>query len=208
MKLIAIFLLAYLLGSIPSGVWVGKLFFNKDPREFGSKSSGTTNTFRVLGRQAGTAVLIMDILKGTLATCLPMIFGLDINPLWVGLAAILGHTFPVFANFKGGKAVATSAGMLLGFSPLFFIWSSSIFIITLMITSMVSLTSMISAVLITLSTIILPFVWPTILPEFNLSLTLFAFGITIFIFMRHRENIKRIKAGTENRVPFGLNKRQ
>ncbi|QIL46650.1 glycerol-3-phosphate 1-O-acyltransferase PlsY [Vagococcus coleopterorum] len=208
MKLIAIFLLAYLLGSIPSGVWVGKLFFNKDLREFGSKSSGTTNTFRVLGRQAGTAVLIMDILKGTLATCLPMIFGLNINPLWVGLAAILGHTFPIFANFKGGKAVATSAGMLLGFSPLFFIWSSSIFIITLMITSMVSLTSMISAVLITLSTIILPFVWPTILPEFNLSLTLFAFGITIFIFMRHRENIKRIKAGTENRVPFGLNKRQ
>lgn len=208
MKLIIMIVLAYLIGSIPSGVWVGKLFYNKDPRDFGSGNSGTTNTFRVLGKPAGFAVLTMDILKGTLATCLPLLFDLDINPLWIGLAAVLGHTFPVFANFKGGKAVATSAGMLLGYNPLFFVVSASIFIITLLITSMVSLTSMISAILITLMTVILPFTVPQILNHFDPLLTLIATCLTLFIFMRHKENIKRIKCGTENRVSFGLNKRK
>lgn len=93
-----------------------------------SGNTGTTNTFRVLGKTAGIVVLLMDILKGTLATCLPMIFHLSgINPLWFGVCAILGHTFPIFAGFKGGKVVATSAGMLLGFNPVFlFILVSSL----------------------------------------------------------------------------------
>lgn len=205
MKLILLFIAAYLLGSIPSGVWVGKLFFNKDIRQFGSGNTGTTNTFRVLGKTAGVIVLLMDILKGTLATCLPLIFHVTtINPLWFGVCAILGHTFPIFASFKGGKAVATSAGMLLGYSPVFFIYSSLIFVICLYITSTVSLTSMISATLITLSTIILPYIAPQILPTHNWLLTLIAFGVSVFIFYRHKENIKRIKEGTESRVPFGL----
>ncbi|EPH94679.1 MULTISPECIES: glycerol-3-phosphate 1-O-acyltransferase PlsY [unclassified Enterococcus] len=205
MKLILLFAAAYLLGSIPSGVWVGKLFFNKDIRQFGSGNTGTTNTFRVLGKNAGIIVLLMDILKGTLATCLPLIFHVTtINPLWFGVCAILGHTFPIFASFKGGKAVATSAGMLLGYSPVFFIYSSLIFVICLYITSTVSLTSMISATLITLSTIILPYIAPQILPSHNWLLTLIAFGVTLFIFYRHKENIKRIKEGTESRIPFGL----
>ena len=117
----------------------------------------------------------------------------------------MGHTFPVFAGFKGGKAVATSAGMLLAFSPLFFLYSVVLFLICLFITSMVSLSSMIAAVLVTVSTVVLPFIWPLILPEHNWLLTLIATGVTIFIFIRHRENIQRIKQGTENRVPFGLN---
>lgn len=208
MKLFLMLLIAYLLGSIPSGVWIGKGFFNKDPRQFGSGNSGTTNTFRVLGRQAGFAVLFMDILKGTLATCLPVFLHSTINPLWIGLAAILGHTFPVFAKFKGGKAVATSAGMLLGYNPLFFILSATIFIIMLLTTSMVSLTSMVSAILITLATFLMPFICPTILPHFDPLLSLIAIGLTIFIFLRHKENIKRIKNGTESRVPFGLNKQK
>lgn len=208
MKLISMLILAYLLGAIPSGVWVGKIFFNKDPRQFGSGNSGTTNTFRVLGKQAGLAVLTMDILKGTLATCLPGIFHSDINPLWIGLAAVIGHTFPLFANFKGGKAVATSAGMLLGYNPLFFAVSASIFIVMLIITSMVSLTSMISAVLITLLTVVLPFISPSVLPKFDPLLTIIAIGLTAFIFIRHKENIKRIQNGTENRVPFGFNKKK
>ncbi|WEG74180.1 glycerol-3-phosphate 1-O-acyltransferase PlsY [Vagococcus intermedius] len=197
-------IIGYLLGSIPSGVWIGKFFFKKDPRQFGSGNSGTTNTFRVLGKTAGTTVLLMDILKGTLATCLPQLLHSDINPLWIGLAAVMGHTFPIFAGFKGGKAVATSAGMLLGYQPLFFIYSASIFIFSLLITSMVSLTSMVSAVLITLSTFVLPFIWPTVLPELDWLLIIIACGLTIFIFIRHRENIKRILNGTESRVPFGL----
>ncbi len=206
MKIALMVIIGYLLGSIPSGVWIGKVFFKKDVRDFGSGNSGTTNTFRVLGKKAGIAVLLMDILKGTLATSLPLFFDSSINPLWIGLSAVMGHTFPLFAKFKGGKAVATSAGMLLGYNPLFFLFSATIFVITLLLTSMVSLASMISAVLITLSTIILPFVWPAILPEFNWLLTLIACGLTVFIFIRHKENIVRIKNGTENRVPFGLNK--
>ena len=208
MEIILLLVLAYLLGSIPSGVWVGKLFFKKDIRQFGSGNTGTTNTFRVLGKKAGTLVLFMDILKGTLATCLPMIFHLPINPLFFGVTAVLGHTFPIFAHFKGGKAVATSAGMLLAYSPTFFLYSALIFVILLYITSMVSLTSMIAAVLITLSTIILPYSIPAILPKFDPFLTLIALALTIFIFIRHKENIARIKAGTENRVPFGLGSRK
>lgn len=206
MKIILLFIVAYLLGSIPSGVWVGKIFFKKDIREHGSGNMGTTNTFRVLGKTAGTVVLFMDILKGTLATALPVIFHVtSVNPLWFGVCAILGHTFPIFAKFKGGKAVATSAGMLLGFNPLFFLYSSAIFVISLYCTSMVSLTSMISAVLITLSTIFLPYIAPAILPEPNLLLTSIACGVSAFIFYRHKDNIKRIKNKTESRIPFGLN---
>ena len=207
METINLFFSAYLLGSIPSGVWVGKIFFKKDIRQFGSGNSGTTNTYRVLGKKAGTVVLFMDICKGTLATLLPTLFDItNINPLWFGVAAILGHTFPIFARFKGGKAVATSAGMLLGYQPLFFLYSLAIFLIGLFFTSMVSLTSMIAAVLITLSTIFLPLIAPNILPQQDWLLTMIAIGVTIFIFYRHKDNIVRIKNGTENKVPFGLNK--
>ncbi|MCM6876508.1 glycerol-3-phosphate 1-O-acyltransferase PlsY [Enterococcus faecium] len=206
MKLILLLILAYLLGSIPSGVWIGKLFFKKDIRQHGSGNTGTTNTFRVLGKTAGIVVLLMDILKGTLATCLPMIFHLSgINPLWFGVCAILGHTFPIFAGFKGGKAVATSAGMLLVFNPVFFVYSCIIFIVSLFCTSMVSLSSMISAVLITLSTIVLPYVAPVILAKPNWLLTIIAFLVSSFIFYRHKDNIKRIRNHTESRIPFGLN---
>ena len=206
MKLILLLILAYLLGSIPSGVWIGKLFFKKDIRQHGSGNTGTTNTFRVLGKTAGIVVLLMDILKSTLATCLPMIFHLSgINPLWFGVCAILGHTFPIFAGFKGGKAVATSAGMLLGFNPVFFVYSCIIFIVSLFCTSMVSLSSMISAVLITLSTIVLPYVAPVILAKPNWLLTIIAFLVSSFIFYRHKDNIKRIRNHTESRIPFGLN---
>ncbi|MGX7023737.1 glycerol-3-phosphate 1-O-acyltransferase PlsY [Vagococcus hydrophili] len=206
MKEVLFLVIAYLLGSLQSGVWIGQLFYKKDIRNFGSGNTGTTNTFRVLGKKAGTVVLFMDILKGTLATSLPIIFNLPLNPLWFGVAAILGHTFPIFGKFKGGKAVATSAGMLLAYSPLFFAYSASIFVILLFLTSMVSLTSMLSALLITLSTILLPIFFPVILTNQDWLLTILATSITLFIIIRHRDNIKRIKDGTESRVPFGLNK--
>ncbi|MGO2084262.1 glycerol-3-phosphate 1-O-acyltransferase PlsY [Vagococcus sp.] len=208
MKLILLFFLAYMLGSIQSGVWLGKIFYHKDIRDFGSGNTGTTNTFRVLGKKPGTVVLILDILKGTIATLLPLWFNLSINPLWFGVAAILGHTFPIFGKFKGGKAVATSAGMLLAYSPTFFIYSFSLFIILLFITSMVSLSSMISAVAVTLSTIVLPLTFPIILSHQNWLLTILATLISIFIIYRHRDNIKRIKNGSESLVPFGLNYRK
>lgn len=206
MKTIILLLTAYLLGSIASGVWIGQFFFKKDIRQFGSGNTGTTNTFRVLGTKAGVVVLLMDILKGTLATLLPTIFHLEnVNPLWFGCMAILGHTFPIFLRFKGGKAVATSAGMVLAYNPLFFFYSAVFFLIMLYLTSMVSLSSMLTAIFFTLSTIALPYVAPAILPEHNWLLTAIALAVTIFIFYRHKDNIERIKDGTENKVPFGLN---
>ncbi|WP_313630162.1 glycerol-3-phosphate 1-O-acyltransferase PlsY [Enterococcus devriesei] len=208
MKIAILIVLAYLLGSIPSGIWIGKIFFKKDIRNFGSGNSGTTNTFRVLGKTAGLIVFAMDLLKGTLATCLPMIFHLDVNPLWFGLIAVIGHTLPIFAGFKGGKAVATSAGMLLGYSPLFFFYSLVFFLIVLYLSSMVSVASIFSAIFVTLSSIVLPYLWPTILPTHNWLLTLICFLLTCYIIYRHKENIQRIKAGTENRVSFGLNKKE
>lgn len=208
MKEVLLLIVAYLLGSLQSGVWIGQLFYKKDIRDFGSGNTGTTNTFRVLGKKAGIIVLFMDILKGTLATSLPLIFHLGLNPLWFGVAAILGHTFPIFGHFKGGKAVATSAGMLLAYSPPFFIYSASIFVILLFLTSMVSLSSMLSAIIITISTVVIPLVFPSILAYQDWLLTTLAVAISIFIIYRHRDNIKRIKDGTESRVPFGLNKRK
>lgn len=206
MKIILFLFIAYLLGSIPSGVWIGQLFFKKDIRQFGSGNTGTTNTFRVLGKQAGTIVLFMDILKGTLATALPFIFHLDnMNPLWFGCAAILGHTFPIFARFKGGKAVATSAGMILAYNPVFFFFSVLLFVGLLFITSMVSLSSMVAAVFITLATVLVPQIAPFILPKQDWLLTLIAICVSIFIIYRHKDNISRIKNGTESKVPFGLN---
>lgn len=206
METIILLFIAYLLGSISSGVWIGQLFFKKDIRQFGSGNTGTTNTFRVLGTKAGVIVLLMDILKGTLATTLPLIFHLEgINPLWFGCMAILGHTFSIFSRFKGGKAVATSAGMLLGYNPIFFLYSVILFVILLYFTSMVSLSSMIAAVLITLSTIFIPYIAPVILPHQDWLLTIIAVCVTTFIFYRHKDNIQRIKEGTENKVPFGRN---
>lgn len=162
----------------------------------------------MLGRTAGFVVFAMDLLKGSLATALPIFFHVDINPLLFGLIAVIGHTLPIFAGFKGGKAVATSAGMLLAFAPLFFFYSLVFFLVVLYITSMVSAASIASAIFVTLSSIILPYVWPTILPTYNWLLTLICFLLTCYIIYRHRENIQRIKAGTENRVSFGLNKKE
>ncbi|KRM93863.1 acyl-phosphate glycerol 3-phosphate acyltransferase [Lentilactobacillus senioris DSM 24302 = JCM 17472] len=188
-------ILAYLLGSIPSGVWVGKLFFHKDIRQFGSGNIGTTNTYRVLGPIAGTLVMILDIAKGSIATMLPVFFhSYTISPLVFGIAAILGHTFSIFDHFKGGKAVATSAGMLLAYRPELFLIAAGIWISLIFITSMVSLASMIAFSIIT----IIAFAMQEHL------LAILALVLTIFIFYRHKTNIKRILAGNENLVPFGL----
>ena len=198
-------LIAYLLGSIPTGLWIGQYFFNINLRQHGSGNTGTTNTFRILGVKAGLAVLLIDILKGTLSVLLPIWFGGSaLSPLAIGFFAILGHTFPIFAHFKGGKAVATSAGVLLGFSPVFLLFLLAIFLITLYLYSMISLSSITVAIVALLGVLIFPS-FNFILTSYNWLFTLIIFLISTVILIRHKENIQRIQNKSENLVPWGLN---
>lgn len=196
---------AYLLGSIPSGLWIGQIFFKKNLREYGSGNTGTTNTFRILGPTAGIIVFAIDFLKGTLAVWLPVIFHASgWSPIVFGLVAVLGHTFPIFAGFKGGKAVATSAGMLMSFSPAFCLFLLVIFFTTLYLTSMVSLSSVVAAASAIIAVLVFP-AFQLILPEYDVLFTIIILFLGIFVIVRHRDNILRIRQKTENLVPFGLN---
>ena len=192
-------LVAYLLGSIPSGLWIGQYFFQKDIRQFGSGNLGSTNAFRVLGKKAGSVVLFCDVFKGFLAMILAMtVFKQDsLSPLWIASFAVIGHTFPLFASFKGGKAVATFAGMILAYQPLLLLYGLIIFLALLAITRMVSLTAMVTITAGVLLSLL-----------FNdWTLTAFALAIDIFIIYRHRSNIQRILNGTENKVPMPWDKK-
>ncbi|MEK4494791.1 glycerol-3-phosphate 1-O-acyltransferase PlsY [Ureibacillus sp. FSL W8-0352] len=190
---------AYLIGSIPSGLWIGKIFYKTDIREYGSGNLGATNTFRVLGKKAGMVVTIMDILKGTVATILPMFpFFSDtmVHPLILGAIAAVGHMFPIFAGFRGGKAVATSGGVLLGYSWPFFIILIIGFFISLKLTKIVSLSSMVVSVIAVIYSIIY---W---LLTGDFALFILVLILATFIFYRHKSNIKRIKEGTEPKVKW------
>lgn len=196
LKIASLLILAYLIGSFPTGVIIGKLFFHKDIRNYGSGNIGTTNTFRVLGVKAGIFVFLIDFFKGTLATLLPVIFHLGSHSLCLlfGLAAILGHAFSIFLKFKGGKAVATSAGFLLGYNVHFFLICAAIFIPLLLITSMVSLSSLISIVLIFIASFFFH----------DIALSIISGLLVILIYWSHRSNIVRLEKHEENMVPFGL----
>lgn len=203
-NLILLFI-AYLLGSIPSGLWIGQTFFNINIREHGSGNTGTTNTFRILGPKAGTIVFVIDFLKGTLAALLPLILHAQgISPIVFGLMAVLGHTFPIFAQFKGGKAVATSAGMLLGVAPAFCLYLIIIFVTSLYLTSMVSFSSVLAATLAILGALLFPALG-IILPSYDWLFTVIIVFLGSFVIIRHKENIQRILKKEENLVPFGLN---
>lgn len=198
-------ILAYLLGSIPTGLWIGQIFFKKNLREYGSGNTGTTNTFRILGKTAGTVTFAIDFLKGTLATLLPLFLHINgISPMIFGLIAVLGHTFPIFAEFKGGKAVATSAGVVLGFSPLFFSYLIIIFIVTLYLGSMISLASIVVAGFAIISVLIFPLLG-IIIPSYDLLFTLIIILLASIILIRHRDNMERIKNKSENLIPWGIN---
>lgn len=187
-------LLAYLLGSIPSALWIGKLFYNTDIRTQGSGNLGATNTFRTLGKKAGIVVTLLDILKGTAATLIPLYIATDIHPLIFGVIAVLGHIYPVFAKFKGGKAVATSGGILLGYQWPLFLMAVAVLLIALKITKMVSLSSIILAVVFIIYTTI----YGVITGDYLFMIVIYI--LAIFIIFRHRANIARIRAGTEPKI--------
>lgn len=193
MKLILLITIAYILGSIPTGLWIGQYFYGINLRRHGSGNTGTTNTFRILGVKAGLATLMIDILKGTLATLLPMIFGVTaLSPVVIGFFAVLGHTFPLFAQFKGGKAVATSAGVLLGFAPFYLLFLAVLFLVTLYLFSMISLASITVSVLGALTALIFP-AFSFLLPHYDWFLTLMILLMASLIIVRHRDNIQRIQ---------------
>ncbi|KRL87842.1 glycerol-3-phosphate 1-O-acyltransferase PlsY [Limosilactobacillus ingluviei] len=194
MQILLMALIAYLLGSIPSGLWIGKIFYHRDITKEGSGNIGTTNTFRVLGFKAGLVVLFMDILKGTLAASQPYLLHSPVNPLLIGLFASLGHTVSIFDHFHGGKAVATSAGILLAYNPGLFALAASIFVGTLLLTSMASMASLVG--------ISAMFIIALFLHDWILATV--AGILTAVVFYRHKANIGRILRGQEAMVNFGL----
>lgn len=194
-----VIILAYLIGSIPSGLWIGQLFYKTDIRQHGSGNLGATNTFRVLGKKAGAVVTVMDILKGTLATLLPtfaILSNSHVHPLVAGVIAVVGHMFPIFAKFRGGKAVATSAGVLFGYHWPIFVILLIAFLLCLKAFKMVSLASMFAAVV--------AFIYGLTYAVLDQEYLLFAVvtALATFVIYRHRANIKRIKEGTEPKVTW------
>ena len=193
--------LAYLLGSIPAAVWIGKWFHNIDVREHGSGNAGTTNTIRVLGWATGIPVLIIDIAKGWLAAMLPVFFHLaesgsaDLTNLQLasGIIAIIGHIFPVLAGFRGGKGVATVFGVFLALQPLLTICCMGVFLAVLLITGIVSVSSMSAGI-----------TFPVFLFLFfdtqSILFKIFAVLVGIALVVTHRENIRRIWRGEETKL--------
>lgn len=195
-ELLLLFVIAYLIGSIPTALIVGQHFYHKDVRKFGSGNIGTTNAYRVLGPKAGTVVLILDVLKGTLGASLPLMAGFSDRHLvlLIGLGAVLGHSFSIYIHFHGGKSVAASAGLLLAYNPQFFLLAALIFGTIVFLSSMVSMASTLGAFLILLLSLI----------YHDWILTTIIAAVAAFLIFRHRSNFKRIFSGTENLVPFGI----
>ncbi len=195
--------LAYLLGSIPSAVWIGKKYYGIDIREHGSKNAGTTNMLRVLGRRAAAPVFALDFLKGFVAVTVielmqydDLIGHNDIINLKIGavVAAVLGHIFPIFAGFRGGKGVATLVGAVTGIYPPAALLCFGVWIVVLMISHYVSLSSMIAGCCFPVFTLISPKV------NGSKAFVVFSFIIAILLLVTHRKNIKRLREGTESKI--------
>ncbi|ALS69673.1 TPA: glycerol-3-phosphate 1-O-acyltransferase PlsY [Staphylococcus aureus] len=201
MMIIVMLLLSYLIGAFPSGFVIGKLFFKKDIRQFGSGNTGATNSFRVLGRPAGFLVTFLDIFKGFITVFFPLwlpvhadgpISTFFTNGLIVGLFAILGHVYPVYLKFQGGKAVATSTGVVLGVNPILLLILAIIFFIVLKIFKYVSLASIVAAICCVIGSLIIQ----------DYILLVVSFLVSIILIIRHRSNIARIFRGEEPKIKW------
>ena len=198
--------LAYLIGSIQTAVWAGKKWHGLDPREHGSKNAGATNTFRVLGKKSGWFVLIIDISKGVLASIFPLILAenysdnqLLVFQLTTSFACIIGHVFPIFAQFKGGKGVATSLGIIIGLNPISAAISLGIFLLVFLLFKYVSL----GAIVTSLS---YPFVSYFIVKEDARIMIIFTVLLGFLIIVSHRKNITRLMNGEESRMNLSRRK--
>ncbi|WP_207436265.1 glycerol-3-phosphate 1-O-acyltransferase PlsY [Sabulibacter ruber] len=206
-----IILLAYLIGAIPTAVWVGKRFYGIDVRQHGSGNAGATNTFRVLGKKPGSIVMAVDIFKGWAATSLAnllVLWGaidedqLIMFKLILGVVAVIGHIFPVYVGFKGGKGVATLMGMVLAVHLPVALLCLGVFITVLMFTSYVSLSSMLAAIAFPLF---------LLLPMFKTDDTLlliFGVFIAVMVVLTHKKNINRLLQGVESKANIGFFRRR
>ncbi|MDI1355275.1 MAG: glycerol-3-phosphate 1-O-acyltransferase PlsY [bacterium] len=192
--------IAYLLGSIPTSVWIGRYFYNIDVREFGSGNAGATNTFRVLGKAAGIPVLTIDISKGALAVALAYLSGFAVGSdefinlqLGLGVAALVGHIFPVFAGFRGGKGVATILGIVVCIVPIPCIYALLIFLVVLFISRIVSLSSMLAG-------IAFPIILNLVFGNTNPILTAFSVIVALLLIITHRRNIQRLLKKEEKKI--------
>jgi acyl phosphate:glycerol-3-phosphate acyltransferase len=208
MTFILLLLTSYLIGSIPTAYLFGRWFKGIDIRQHGSGNVGATNAFRVLGKGPGICVLLVDIVKGLIPTAiLADQFGFvsDMHRVLLGLAVVAGHNWTVFLDFKGGKGIATSLGVLIGLTlrialirPVLaitvFTW-----LVVFLVFGYVSLASILAAIML-----------PIIMVTYNLPLTITSLGIIFcgFVIWRHRPNIKRLLAGSESRVDFPFKKRK
>ena len=205
MKEALLIVIAYLIGSIPTAVWVSKGFFGIDIREYGSGNAGATNTFRVLGSRWGTFVMIIDMLKGVAATSLYILLPYYMNGAneWdrtnfmvgLGLAAVLGHIFPIWANFRGGKGVATLFGMILAIQPLVAILCVGIFLLVLYLTRFVSLSSILASIAFAVFILV-------IFNEKEPLYRAFAIAVALLVVLTHQKNITRLLRGGESKVPI------
>jgi glycerol-3-phosphate acyltransferase PlsY len=203
LELAAVVLLAYLLGSIPTSIILGKLFFHTDIREHGSRNAGATNAFRVFGWKVGSAAILVDAAKGLAAVLLGAMLVGENAPafaakLLAGLSAVGGHIFTVFAGFRGGKGVGTAAGMLIGIHPLALGIAVAAFGIVLVLSGYVSAGSLSGAVVFPVTVVILNATGTIPAPPLLVGFSLFMAAV---IFFTHRSNIRRLVTGTENRFP-------
>ena len=206
--LISIIISAYLLGSIPTSVWVGKIFYGIDIREHGSGNAGATNTIRILGWKAGLPVIIVDVLKGFAAVTLihfvqSPLPGTDqfVNyQLMLGGAAVIGHIFPVFARFRGGKGVATLFGMVLAISPFSTLVCAGVFLLTLFLTKYVSLSSILAGFTFPIAVIV---IFHTPVP----SMVVFSIAVSLLLVITHHKNIGRLLRKEESKATFLFTKK-
>src|SRR5215217_8078242 len=203
MKELVLILMAYCIGSIPTALWISKAFFGIDIRDYGSGNAGATNTFRTLGSKWGTAVMIVDVLKGVVATSLYILLPYYLTSEWdrtnfmvgLGLAAVLGHIFPIWADFRGGKGVATLFGMVLGIQPNVALCCVGVFILVLFVTRWVSLSSI-------LASVAFPIFILVIFNEPERLYRVFAITVAMLVLLTHQKNISRILNGSESKVPI------
>jgi glycerol-3-phosphate acyltransferase PlsY len=200
-------ILAYLIGSIPTSVWISKSIFKIDIRDYGSGNAGATNTFRVLGSKWGSIVMLVDVTKGIIATSLYILIPYYLTNelartnfmIVLGLVSVIGHIFPIWAGFRGGKGVATLLGMALAIQPAVALLCLVVFAFTLITTRFVSLSSMLAGIAFM---VLILFIFN----EKETMYRLFAIIVALMVVITHQKNITRLLNGTENKVPLFKNK--